>query len=462
MHRKLKTTPQEILKGPILKTLIRLAIPTMVAFIFHTGFNFVDRFWVSRLGEIQFGALGMAFTIQMTMIAIGSGLGIGTSSLIARLIGAKKIEQANKAADQALFLVVVLFLTFTIGGPFFTEFFFKLIGTSDQMLPYTLGYINIILYGSLFQFFTMISNGILRGEGDTVTPMRVMTFGTVVNIILDPLLIFGIGPFPAMGVQGAALATITARAMSCVILILSYASRKNVVKPTFKIFNLNKTLLGGIIAVGGPAVITQLLNPVGMSLMFFLLKSYGDASKAALTMGITYQQLAILPILGIASATLTMAGQNYGAKRLDRIRFLTLRANVFSGVLLSGMALIFIFGSETFAGVFSKTLEVKSIGKMLIIIASLGFPFIGSRLINASLFQGLGMGVKALVLNASQVVLFSFPLAWIISRWIGLNGIWWGLTAGNLVAALIGILWVWIALRKMSRKKVEVLMIKHE
>lgn len=443
MPQRLKTTPQEILEGPILKTLIRLAIPTMMAFIFHTGFNFVDRFWVSRLGEIQFGALGMAFTVQMTMIAIGSGLGIGTSSLIARLIGAKKLAQANRTADQALFLVLVLSLMFSLGGPFFTRPFFNRIGTSEQMLPYTLEYIKIILYGALFQFFSMIGNGILRGEGDTVTPMRVMIVGTVVNIVLDPLLIFGIGPFPVMGVQGAALATITARAMSCGVLISSYAARRNIIKPHFRIFALQKQLLGGIMAVGGPAVITQLLQPLGMALMFFLLKPYGDASKVALTMGITYQQLAVLPILGIAAATLTMAGQNYGAQKLERIRFLIIRANIFSMVLLSGVGLIFILGSKTFARVFSKSPEVVSIGKMLIIIISLGFPFIGSRLVNASLFQGLGMGVKALVLNASQVVLLSFPLAWLMSRWFGLNGIWWGLTVGNFIAALTGILWVW-------------------
>lgn len=446
MPQTLKTIPQEILEGPILKTLIRLAIPTMVAFIFHTGFNFVDRFWVSRLGGIQLGALGMAFTVQMAMIAIGAGLGVGTCSLIARLIGAKKLEQANRAADQALFLVIVLSLIFTLGGPFFTRPFFNRIGASEQMLPYTLGYINIILYGALFQFFSMIGNGILRGEGDTVTPMRVMIIGTVVNIILDPFLIFGIGPFPKMGVQGAALATITARAISCMVLISSYASRKNVVKPHFKIFALQKKLFAGIIAVGGPAVAAHLLQPVGMSLMFFLLKPYGDASKAALTMGITYQQLAILPTLGLAAATLTIAGQNYGARKLYRIRSLAVQANICSVALLSGIALIFILGSGTFARVFSKNPDVVSIGKMLLIIASLGFPFIGSRLVNASLFQGLGMGVKAFVLNASQVL--SLPLAWLMSRRMGLNGLWWGVTTGIFIAALGGVLWVWITLKR--------------
>jgi Na+-driven multidrug efflux pump len=145
-----------------------------------------------------------------------------------------------------------------------------------------------------------------------------------------------------------------------------------------------------------------------------------------------------------------MAGQNYGAQKLHRIQSLTVRTNVCSVALLSGLALIFILGSETFVRIFSKSSEVISIGKMLLIIASLGFPFIGSRLVNASLFQGLGMGVKAFGLNAGQVVLFSFPLAWLMSRRMGLNGLWWGLTAGNVVAALVGALWVWITLKRLE------------
>lgn len=454
MPQKFKTSPQQILEGPILKTLIRLSIPIMVAFVFHTGFNFVDRFFVSRLGEIPFAALGMAFTVQMVMISIGSGLGVGASSLIARLIGAKKVELAHRAADQALFLVLVLSVIFTIGGPLAIRRFFLAIGASDAVLPHVLAYTRIILFGAFFQFFAMIGNGMLRGEGDTVTPMLMMTLGTIVNIILDPLLIFGLGPFPRMGVEGAALATVIARAVSCLILIVSYTARRNVVKPTFKIFRLERTLLVGITLVGGPAVMAQILQPISMSLLFFLLKTYGDASKAALTMGITYHQVAILPVIGLGAGALTMAGQNYGAKRFERLKGITVRANITSAGLLIVMAVIFILSSASLAQVFSKAPEVISIGTNLLIIFSLSLPFVGCRILIASILQGFGMGFSSLVLNGSQVA-FAIPLAWFFSRLIGLNGIWWGLTTGNVIAAVVGTLWIWKKLTMLDKLPVE-------
>ena len=449
MSQNMKTSPQEILEGPILKTLIRLSVPIILAFVFHTGFNFVDRLFVSKLGDVPFAALGMAFTVQMIMISIGAGLGVGTSSLIARLVGAQKIRDANRAADQALFLVLLLAVIFTLGGPPLVRPFFQKMGASDAMLPHVVDYTTVILYGAFFQFFAMIGGGILRGEGDTITPMMMMTVGTVVNIALDPLLIFGIGPFPRMGVQGAAVATVIARAVSCVLLAFSFRAQRNVVKPAFKIFALHRQLLAGILLVGGPAVLAQILHPVTMGLMFFLLKTYGDASKAALTLNITYQQVAILPVIGLAAGSLTMAGQNYGARRFHRLRGITVQANMTSAILLIVMATIFIVGSTPFVKVFSQDADVIGIGATLLIISSVSLPFVGARILIASILQGFGMGGRSLILNANQVIL-AVPLALGMSRLFGLNGIWWGVTAGNTISAIIAMIWVRIILRQFD------------
>jgi putative MATE family efflux protein len=348
--------------------------------------------------------------------------------------------------------VLLLAISFTIGGLLVVRPFFEKMGASEVMLPYVLEYITVILYGAFFQFFAMIGNGMLRGEGDTVTPMLMMMFGTLVNIILDPLLIFGIGPFSRMGVQGAALATITAQAVSCVILIFSYIARRNVVKPTFKIFRIDKHLLAGILMVGGPAIIAQILQPVSMGLLFFLLKAYGDASKAALTMNITYQQLAILPVIGLAAGTLAMTGQNYGAKKFERIRSIAVRANMVSAILLIVVAAIFILGSTPFVRVFSKMPDVVAIGTTLLIIASLSLPFVGIRILTASMMQGMGMGFRSLTINISQVGL-AIPLAWLMSFWLGINGIWWGLTVGNALSALVGSTWIWLTVRTLERSQ---------
>jgi putative MATE family efflux protein len=441
MRKTLRTSPERILGGSILPTLLKLSGPAIIAFIFHTTFNFVDRLFVSRLGPVELGALGMAFTVQSILITIGSGTGIGASSLIARFIGAGKEEQANNAAEHSLLIILALALITTIFGPRLTRPLFLLLGASGQMLPYILSYINIILYGSFFQFFSMIGNGILRGEGNTVTPMQVMVVGTLVNIALDPLLIFGIGPFPALGVQGAALATVIGRAVSCIVLATSLFGKRNLVVLNMQAFRYQGGIIGGIFAVGGPTIVGQLSNSLGLSLLFILLRPYGDMAKSAFTLGFTYQQVATLPIIGIAQGTLTMTGQNFGAGRIGRVKSIVGKSLLVCMGVMCAFALIMILGRGALVRVFSDVGEVIRIGKTMLTIFALGFPFLAARFILASFFQGLGKGFAAFVINFSYILIFAMPLALLLSRLIGIEGIWMGIVSGNLLSSILGAVW---------------------
>jgi putative MATE family efflux protein len=450
MRKTLRTSPERILGGSILPTLLKLSGPAIIAFIFHTTFNFVDRLFVSRLGPVELGALGMAFTVQSILITIGSGTGIGASSLIARLIGAGKEEQANNAAEHTLLIIIALALITTIFGPRLTRPLFLLLGASGQMLPYILSYINIILYGSFFQFFSMIGNGILRGEGNTVTPMQVMVAGTLINIALDPLLIFGIGPFPALGVQGAALATVIGRAASCILLAASLFGRRNLVVLNMRAFRYRGAIIGAIFAVGGPTIVGQLSNSLGLSLLFILLRPYGDMAKSAFTLGFTYQQVATLPIIGIAQGTLTMTGQNFGAGRIGRVKSIVGKSLLLCMGVMCAVALIMILGRGALVRVFSDVGEVIRIGKTMLMIFALGFPFLAARFILASFFQGLGRGFAAFVINFSYILIFAMPLALLLSRLIGIEGIWTGIVAGNLLSSILGAVWAAATSRRLE------------
>jgi putative MATE family efflux protein len=450
MRKTLRTSPERILGGSILPTLLKLSGPAIIAFIFHTTFNFVDRLFVSRLGPVELGALGMAFTVQSILITIGSGTGIGASSLIARFIGAGKEEQANNAAEHSLLIILALALITTIFGPRLTRPLFLLLGASGQMLPYILSYINIILYGSFFQFFSMIGNGILRGEGNTVIPMQVMVVGTLVNIALDPLLIFGIGPFPALGVQGAALATVIGRAVSCIVLATSLFGKRNLVVLNMQAFRYQGGIIGGIFAVGGPTIVGQLSNSLGLSLLFILLRPYGDMAKSAFTLGFTYQQVATLPIIGIAQGTLTMTGQNFGAGRIGRVKSIVGKSLLVCMGVMCAFALIMILGRGALVRVFSDVGEVIRIGKTMLTIFALGFPFLAARFILASFFQGLGRGFAAFVINFSYILIFAMPLALLLSRLIGIEGIWTGIVAGNLLSSILGAVWAAATSRRLE------------
>ena len=450
MRKTLRTSPEQIQGGSILPTLLKLSVPAIIAFTFHTTFNFIDRFFVSRLGPVELGALGMAFTVQSILITIGAGTGVGASSLIARFIGAGKKEQADNAAEHTLLIILVLSVVFTIAGPLLTRPLFILLGASEQMLPYILGYINIILYGSLFQFFAMIGNGILRGEGNTVTPMQVMIVGTLVNIALDPLLIFGIGPFPVLGVQGAALATVIGRAVSCIVLAVSLFGKKNLVVLNMQAFHYQGAIIRGIFAVGGPTIVGQLSNSLGLSLLFILLRPYGDMAKSAFTLGFTYQQVAILPIIGIAQGTLTMTGQNFGAGKIQRVKSIVEKSLLFCMGIMCAFALVMILGRGALVRVFSDVDEVIRIGRTMLMIFALGFPFLAARFILASFFQGLGKGFAAFVINFSYILLFAMPLALLLSRLIGLEGIWIGIVSGNLLSSALGAVWAVATSRRLE------------
>jgi len=448
-QRKLKTSPEEILGAPILKTMLRISLPAMIAFTFHTAFNFVDRIFVSRLGEIELGAIGMAFTLQSILLAIGAGMGIGTSSLISRLIGADRREDASSAAGQVFLIIGVLGVFFAAAGPWLSRGLFSLIGASEEMTPFIHSYTDILLAFSVFQFAAMIGNGILRGEGNTVTPMQVMIVGNLINLILDPFLIFGWGPFPALGVRGAAIATVAGRVASTLFLLYSLFKRDNIVKPRLNLRQIAWNHLRGIFGVGGPTLLANLANSLGLSLIYILLKPYGDAVKATFTIGFTYQQIAFLPVLGVAQGVLTMTGQNWGARKTDRIRRIVLIATGLTVLILAVISSIIAAGAGGFISIFTDNPEIVSIGRTMLLILCLGFPFMAVSRVLVSVFHGLGMGMRSLILTLLSVIVIVLPMALLGARLFDLPGLWGGMTLGHLTSGVVGFLWVTMVSRRL-------------
>jgi Na+-driven multidrug efflux pump len=217
-----------------------------------------------------------------------------------------------------------------------------------------------------------------------------------------------------------------------------------------KAFRYQGGIIGGIFAVGAPTIIGQLSNSLGLSLLFILLRPYGDMAKSAFTLGFTYQQVAILPIIGIAQGTLTMSGQNFGAGKIRRVKSIVKKSLLFCMGVMCGFALVMILGRGAFVRVFSDVREVIRIGRTMLMIFALGFPFLAARFILASFFQGLGRGFAAFVINFSYILLFAMPLALLLSRLIGLEGIWTGLVCGNLLSSTLGAIWAVVAARRLD------------
>ncbi len=444
----------DIINGNIKNTLIRLSAPIIIAMLLHTAFNIIDAIFLGRLSSDALAAITITFPIIFFIIAIGSGVRIGTTSLIARLIGAKKINEAHQAASHSILIAIVLTITSVIIGFLFIEDIFILMGADASIITLATDYIHIIFYGIAVMYLSFILNGILHGEGDMRTSMKGMGLAVIINIILDPILIFGLGPIPSLGIQGAALATIFSRFIGLIYIINHFAKRKNIVTPVIRGFIYAPKTLKNIIRVGLPA---SLVN-VSMSFSFIIVTSFvaafGAEAIAAFGAAVRIEMIGALPSMAMASAIVTMAGQNAGVRKYCRVEDTVKSAIKMLSIFMIIVAGILIAFPEMFMRLFTEDPKVISIGATYLRIVPLGFIFaaIGSSITSA--FQGMGKGTPPLIFQITRLFIVGIPLAYylaFIAGW-GLKGIWWSFVIAGLVTAVISAVWF---LREIKGKKKE-------
>ena len=436
-----RLTEEQLLKGAITPVLMKLAVPLIIAFGFQTSYNFLDRFFVSQLGDIATAAIGMAFTVQLFIIAVGAGLGVGISSYIARNLGAGRQDAAVQAALHAMIMAVLIGICIAIFGWWGQVPLFRAMGARGAVLENIVDYLTIILGFTPIILLGMFGNNIFRGWGDTLYPMLFMVVGTGFNIVLDPVLIFGWGPVPAMGIQGAAWATGISRSLAFVLVLVVVFGRRQPVRLNFRRFRFSLTIVKGIFQVGIPSSLSQLLSSITMGLLFFFLKPYGDTAKAAYTIVFTYDMVAFLPVVGIAQAVTILTGHNFGARQLARVQKVFRSGIGLSVGLMGVVAIAVVVFPQGFAQLFARSSTVVSITTQALRITAFGYIFYGFYLISVASFQGLGMGREYLWANIVRLYGFLVPLVVLLSRIWGLTGVWFGLFTGNALSAIAVLIW---------------------
>lgn len=432
---------KDMTKGSISWNIISLALPMMLAFLLHTGFNIVDTIFVGRISALALAAISITFPVIFLIIALASGVGIGVTSLIARLLGSKRKEEANNAAEHALLLAVILGIIFTIAGLTLSKPLFILIGATEEMMPLILKYVYIIFGGSFFMFFAFMANSILRGEGDMKTPMKIMMLSTVINIILDPLLIFGIGFFPKMGIGGAALATVIARSIAA-FYAMGYLLKGNAhIKLDFKHFKFRFKIIKDILSVGVPASLSQTVMSLGMFFMMKIVSLFGPFAIAAYGLASRLDMIALLPAIGISTAVITIVGQNVGAKNFKRAEKTTWTATLMAIIFMEVIGIILFLFPEFWISMFNKNSEIIAYGSSYIRIVSLLYMLIGVGIIISSAFQGAGKGYPSLILSVLRLFILSVPLAYFLSKIYGVVGIWLGIAVSIIVTAVVAAIW---------------------
>jgi len=433
------------------KGLVSLAIPMIIAFLFQTGFNIVDTIFVGRLGPEAIAGVSLAFPFQMFIIALSSGFGVGAQSLIARSIGSNKKTDADKAAGHAILIAMLAGLVTTSVGLMLAPTLVSSMDASVTVSDLCLEYLMPILLGSVFIYLNMMSNSILRGEGDTKKPMYFMAIGAVLNIILDPLFIF----YFDFGVSGAAYATILSRLMVNII-IFYYLFH---IKGTYTSINKrsmrpNLGIIKGIVDVGLPASLAQIALSLSLFFLNDLVSPFGQNALAAFGVGFRVESVVFLPMIGLSSAFVSAVGYFKGSGQHDKIRLIN---NYALKLLISFMvvcSLIFFNLPEIIISIFINEEAVISIGKSYLRILSVFYPLLPFSLLSAAGFQGIGKGYPSLVLAFLRSGCISVPLAYIFTVYMGrpVSYIWLSIAIGDTLSAIYGYLWFNVEIKRLGRK----------
>ncbi len=432
----------DLLNGNIMEELLILGLPVMFANLVQTLYNLVDAFWLGKVGKAALSAPTITFNVVFVIIAFSMGVSVGGSTLVAQYTGAKMDRDAAKSAGTTITMMLALGTLFAIVGYFITPAVLKLLHTPADAYAPTMRYMRTIFLGLPFMFGYMSFQGIVQGRGNTITPMKIITFSLLLNAVLDPLLIFGIG-FPEMGVTGAALATDLARVLALYLGFRYLFSDKSEIRLTVKDLGINWKIVGKIFKIGLPLSVGQMATSLGFTLLISIVNLFGSAVVSAFGIGNRIISLLNMPAMGFSQAATVMVGQNLGADNVDRAEQTVWTAvKVIAVVLFSGATLTFFFAGSI-VKFFINDPEVIKVGTNLFRIASYSVPFFGIMFAFSAAFSGSGHTTPILVLNTTRLWGIRIPLAyyWALKKNIGPNGIFYAMVVSNIIIAFAAYLW---------------------
>ena len=432
-------------EGPILPVLLTLAWPVVLSNLLQTIYNLADTYWVGRLGAGAVAAVSLSFPIVFLFISIGGGFTVAGTVLVAQNVGAGKDEDANYIAGQTIAFVGVVavllsFLGFLLAAPVLS-----LLGPEPDVFPDALAYLRTWFLGIPFVFGFFIFQALVRGAGDTINPMKLMIVSTLLNIVLDPILIFGWSFFPEMGVQGAAVATVISRGLAAVVGVgLLFRGHLGIRVRTRDLYP-DIRIIRRIVTIGLPAAAEQSMQALGMTAMTAIVAAFGTPVLAAYGIGNRIASVVFQPSMGFAEATTAMVGHNLGAGRVERAgRTARLSAGLMFGVL-SLMGLIAFYGAEVVANTFLTDQDVVALGHSAdyIRVISFSFGFMGVMSVINGAFRGAGKTITAMTFSAISLLVLRVPLAYTLSHHttLGPAGLWWGVLLGNVIGASMVVFW---------------------
>lgn len=440
----------DLIRDDIKSTLVRMTLPMMFGIVSLMLFNLADLYFVGRLGTEPLAALGFTFPVSFSITSLAIGLGIGTSATLARLIGSGKQHEAASLASDNLLATALLTVLIALLCLLLIEPLFALLGAGERLMPYIDEYMSIWLLGSVFLVVNMVANSTMRAAGDTKTPAKVMACSSLMNMVLDPLLIFGWGPVPALGVQGAAIASVIAWGITtAAVLYLLYFRRGMIILQPLLLRRL-AAHWRAVMKIGFPAALSNMMTPVANGVLTAMVAGYGAEAVAAFGVGNRLESLSLLACLALSMTLPPFISQNFGAGNNARVVCAYRLALRFA---LLWQLLIYAFlwlASGTIATLFSDNADVQHWISVWIMIVPVGFGFQAATFLTASSFNALHQPLRAMRISITRLFIFYVPAGWLGSEVAGLQGMFFGLVIANALTALTAWLWMQRHLARIS------------
>lgn len=429
------------LEDPIPTLLSRLTGPMVFGLIAIILFNVVDAYYIAMLGTEELAALTYTFPVTFSFMSVNLGLGTATAALVANALGRGDTESARQIATHSLMLAVLIVFCLSILGMLSINPVFSLIGADTDSLVLIQSYMQVWYSGIVFLTIPMVGNAAIRGAGNTKTPSIIMSVAALMNGVLDPFLIFGLGPFPELGLPGAALSSVIAWISSMVAAIWLLSFRERLLLRTLPHWQALKASWHQLMTIAVPATMSNLMTPVSLGILTVLVTRYGEEAVAATGVGTRIEPVLVIVAMSMSAAMPAIIGQNYAAGRKNRVIATMMTASKFIMLWQLVMAVVLWFAAPTIANLFSDNKAVAELISFYLRCLPVSYGFLALTFVSTATFNAMKQPRQALQLNIIRLFIFYLPLSFFGAWTGGVKGIYLGAAAGNILAGLVAFYW---------------------
>ena len=458
----------QLLTGPIHKALLSLAIPIVISQLLQSAYQLTDAFWVGRLGPAEVAAVSISMPVTFLVIAIGAGLAMAGATLAAQYMGAGRKDEVDKVSAQTLLMVMVVSTFLGTCGYLLSPHFLTLLKVEPEVYSNALSFMHVSFIGVIFVFTFNMFQALMRGIGEVRIPLLIVLGTVLLNLVLDPLFIFGYGSFPGLGVTGAALATLVTQALAAVIGIGILLKGRHGIHVRLRYFIPDYSYIRRAFFLGIPGSVDLSARALGQIIMSFLVASFGTVTIASYGVGNNILMFVTIPALGLGMAISTLVGQNLGAGQIERASQAAFTGATWGFVALTLVGTLCFFTAPQIIAFFvPEQPNVIATGAEFVQVMALTWGGMAVQVCITGAFRASGNMINAMVLSLLSQWMFLFPIAFILSKHtaLGKTGIWWAFAATNILIGIVSICWLargsWKHTRLTSQKQ-EVLQVTEE